>query len=125
MYFITNLNLTVLKRSSEDGSHETLGFPSIYSAYSVSKIGLIALTRAHQLLFDSEEPNRGILVNSVCPGFVKTDLNENRGILTPEQGAITPVHLALIPADETKPRGEFWSLLQPVDWLKQDLYKLI
>lgn len=102
-----------------------MGFPQIYSAYSVSKIGLIALTRAQQTLFDKEQPNRNILINSVCPGFVKTDLNENRGILTPEQGAITPVHLALIPASESRPRGEFWSVLQPVDWFKKDLYKLI
>ena len=101
-----------------------MGFPTVYSAYSVSKIGLIALTRAQQLLFDNQKPNRSVLVNSVCPGFVKTDLNGNKGVLSPEQGAITPVHLALIPAGETKPRGEFWNLLQPVDWFKKDLYKL-
>ena len=112
-------------RSSKDGSYESLGFPQMYSAYSVSKIGLIALTRAHQLLFDREEPSRSILINSVCAGYVKTDLNGNKGILTTEQGAITPVHLALIPAGETKPRGEFWSLLQPVDWFKEELYKIV
>jgi NAD(P)-dependent dehydrogenase (short-subunit alcohol dehydrogenase family) len=40
------------------------------AAYSSSKAGLLALTRATALEFGA----RGVLVNAVCPGFVATEL---------------------------------------------------
>ncbi|KAH7864674.1 hypothetical protein Vadar_032487 [Vaccinium darrowii] len=38
-------------------------------------------------------------INCVCPGFVKTDINNNTGILSVEEGAASPVRLALLPDD--------------------------
>lgn len=38
-----------------------------------------------------------IQINCVCPGFVKTDMTYNSGILSIEQGAESPVMLALQP----------------------------
>ena len=51
----------------ESGDAKRAGWPS---AYSVSKVALNALTR---ILARQLEP-RGISVNSVCPGWVRTDM---------------------------------------------------
>jgi NAD(P)-dependent dehydrogenase (short-subunit alcohol dehydrogenase family) len=51
----------------ESGAAKRAGWPS---AYSVSKVALNALTR---ILARDLEP-RGITVNSVCPGWVRTDM---------------------------------------------------
>ena len=51
----------------ESGAAKRAGWPS---AYSVSKVALNALTR---ILARELEP-RGISVNSVCPGWVRTDM---------------------------------------------------
>jgi NAD(P)-dependent dehydrogenase (short-subunit alcohol dehydrogenase family) len=40
-----------------------------------------------------------IKVNAVSPGYCATDLNENMGLRTPEQGAAVAVRLATIDAD--------------------------
>jgi (+)-neomenthol dehydrogenase len=47
-----------------------------------------------------------IAINAVSPGFVKTDLNHNTGVLTVEEGAKGPVMLALMP--EGGPSGIFF-----------------
>ena len=39
-----------------------------------------------------------IVVNSVSPGYVKTDLTGHTGFLTPEEGARLPVEYALLGA---------------------------
>jgi len=52
------------------GIHEQKGWPS--SAYRVSKIGLNALTRI--LARDLANDPRRILINAVCPGWVRTDM---------------------------------------------------
>jgi NAD(P)-dependent dehydrogenase (short-subunit alcohol dehydrogenase family) len=40
-----------------------------------------------------------IVVNSVCPGYVKTDLTGNSGFMTSEEGARLPVEYALLGQD--------------------------
>ncbi|GAB2290991.1 hypothetical protein Dimus_025245 [Dionaea muscipula] len=39
-----------------------------------------------------------IKINCVCPGYVKTDINFNTGVLSVEEGAEGPVQLALMPS---------------------------
>ena len=84
------------------GVHEKNGWPS--NAYSVSKVGLNALTRvlARELASD----NRRILVNAACPGWVRTRMGGQGAPRSPEQGARTPVWLALLPKDG--PNGGFF-----------------
>jgi NAD(P)-dependent dehydrogenase (short-subunit alcohol dehydrogenase family) len=53
-----------------DGSYQKQGWPG--SAYRVSKAGLNALTRI--LARELAEKGSGIRVNSVCPGWVRTDM---------------------------------------------------
>jgi NAD(P)-dependent dehydrogenase (short-subunit alcohol dehydrogenase family) len=59
-----------------------------YSAYRISKAALNALTR----VLAAEEP--GIRVNSICPGWVRTDMGGSGALRSVEQGADTAVWLA-------------------------------
>jgi NAD(P)-dependent dehydrogenase (short-subunit alcohol dehydrogenase family) len=70
--------------------------------YSTSKVALSAVTVA----FAKELEPLGIKVNIVEPGNVQTDLNDNTGSLTPEEGAETAIRLALIGKDG--PTGGFF-----------------
>ena len=80
---------------------------SIYStvnllAYTSSKVALNAVT----VSFAKELAPFGIQVNAVEPGHVQTDLNDNTGVLTPEEGAATAVRMAL--AGQDGPTGGFF-----------------
>lgn len=63
-----------------DGSHGKV----CPCPYSMSKVGLNALTRIQQRYFDSDK--RNITVNAVTPGYVATDMTKYKGVLTAEQG---------------------------------------
>lgn len=71
-------------------------------AYSSSKVALNAVT----VSFAKEFEPLGIKVNSVEPGNVRTDLNDNTGCLSPEEGADTAIRIALI--DKDGPTGGFF-----------------
>ena len=73
------------------GTHEQRGWPS--SAYSVSKGALNALTR--MMARELEDDPRTIRVNAACPGWVATRMGGASAPRTPEEGADTPVWLAL------------------------------
>ncbi|KAF5937115.1 hypothetical protein HYC85_024621, partial [Camellia sinensis] len=97
----------VLKRYLEDLKEdllETKGWPVNFAAYIMSKAALNAYTR----VLAKKYPN--IAINAVSPGFVKTDLNHHRGILTVEQGAKGPVMLALLPIGG--PSGLFYDQME-------------
>lgn len=77
-------------------------------AYSVSKTALNAVTRQ----FAGALP--GVAVNSVCPGWVRTDMGGKGASRSVEQGAETIVWLATdAPATET---GKFWRDRKEIDW---------
>jgi NAD(P)-dependent dehydrogenase (short-subunit alcohol dehydrogenase family) len=80
------------------------------TGYRISKTALNALTR----IFASELQGTNILVNSVCPGWVKTDMGGENASLTPEQGVDTIVWLATL-ADGGA-RGGFFRNRKPIDW---------
>ena len=102
------------KRAAQTGAHESLGFGR--SAYGLSKVALIAATRIQQRQFDKDSRD-DLIVNSLCPGYVATDMSSHKGRLTPEQGAVTPIHLALLPpSHDSNPKGELWAELKPLDW---------
>ncbi|GMJ01546.1 short-chain dehydrogenase/reductase 1 [Hibiscus trionum] len=93
----------VLRQYIEDfkeGSLEEKGWPAFMSAYVLSKAAMNGYTR----ILAKEYPK--IIINCVCPGFVKTDINLNRGILSVEEGAESPVRLALLP--DGGPSGLFF-----------------
>ena len=67
----------------------------------------------HTLSF-SHTGKEDILINACCPGWVRTDMAGPRAPLTPDQGAETPVMLALLPPGS--PSGEFWKDKKVVQW---------
>ncbi len=76
-------------------------------AYSISKVGLNALTR----MWAAELP--GVLVNSVCPGWVATDMGGGGGRPVSE-GAAGVVWAATLPDDG--PTGGFFRDQRRIDW---------
>ncbi|KAL8500084.1 hypothetical protein ACS0TY_019905 [Phlomoides rotata] len=84
----------------KEGLLEARGWPHFFAAYTVSKAAMNAYTR----LVAKKYPS--FRVNCVCPGYVDTDMNFHTGILTVEEGAETPVRVALLPDDV--PSGLFY-----------------
>jgi NAD(P)-dependent dehydrogenase (short-subunit alcohol dehydrogenase family) len=81
-----------------------------YPAYRVSKAGLNALTR----IFASELRDRGVLVNSVCRGWARTDMGGPHAQLEPEEAVATIVWAATLP--DAGPSGGFFRAKQPIPW---------
>ena len=78
--------------------------------YRLSKAALNALTR----ILADELKGTGVKANSVCPGWVKTDMGGPDAPRTPEQGVQTIVWLATL-SDEG-PTGGFFRDKQPIPW---------
>ena len=97
----------VVNMSSGVGRLSTMasGIP----AYRISKTAVNALTR---ILADELVPD-GILVNSCCPGRVRTEMGGPDGT-SAAQAADTPVWLATLPDDG--PTGGFFRDRAPMQW---------
>ncbi len=78
--------------------------------YRLSKTALNALTR----IFADELKGTQVKVNSVCPGWVRTDMGGPGATRSVEQGAETIVWLATLPDDG--PSGGFFRDMQPIPW---------
>jgi NAD(P)-dependent dehydrogenase (short-subunit alcohol dehydrogenase family) len=89
-----------------DSAYAGVGTP----AYRLSKAALNAITT----LIAKEVRGDNILVNSACPGWVRTDLGGDQAPLTPEQGADTPVWLATLP--DGGPTGGFYKERKRIPW---------
>lgn len=102
--------------NAQDNIHQNFGWPT--SAYSVSKVGVSALTQIQQRAFDTDT-RPDIVVNSVHPGYVDTDMTSHKGPLTIEEGAEAPVYLALLPPGEQTVKGQYvWCDKTIKDWYK-------
>jgi NAD(P)-dependent dehydrogenase (short-subunit alcohol dehydrogenase family) len=81
-----------------------------YAGYRLSKTALNAVTR----ILAAELKDTNILVNSVCPGWVRTDMGGPEAPRTPEEGVETIVWLATLP--DNGPTGGFFRDKQPIAW---------
>ena len=90
------------------GDHERAGWPS--NAYRVSKAGLNALVRVLAPTFK----DAGVLVNAVCPGWVRTDMGGAAAPRSLEQGAAGIVWAATLPA--SGPSGGFFRDGRAIPW---------
>lgn len=94
------------------GRHEAKHWPS--SAYRMSKLGLNKLTEILAAELDAAGNPKRILVNAACPGWVRTEMGGPHAPTSPEEGADTPVWLALLGDDG--PQGGFFRERQPITW---------
>ncbi len=78
--------------------------------YRLSKTALNALTR----ILADELKGMNILVNSVDPGWVRTDMGGRSAPLTPAQGAETIVWAATLP--DAGPSGGFFKEKKRIPW---------
>jgi len=86
------------------------GWPS--AAYAVSKAGVISMTRI--LAEELERDKSTVEVTCCCPGWVVTDMTKGRGYKTVDEGAQTPVLLAL-EGSGGRP-GTFWTDEKIAEW---------
>lgn len=105
---IVNMSSTVgsLTRQSTPGA----ATGPLAVAYSPSKTFLNAVT----VQYAKELADTDVLINAACPGFVATDLNDFRGVRTPEQGAAIAIRLATLPADG--PTGGYFDDEGEIPW---------
>lgn len=86
------------------------GWPT--NAYGVSKAALNALTR----IWARDWTSSHIMVNSVCPGWVRTRMGGMGATHGVKKGAETPVWLALAIREEIKATGSLFRNKQLVSW---------
>ncbi|KAJ9563421.1 hypothetical protein OSB04_008581 [Centaurea solstitialis] len=94
--------LEVFLKDLKDNSLETNKWPSFLSAYTLSKAAMNAYTRL------IAEKNTSFIINCVCPGYVKTDINYFLGHLNVEDGAHSVVRLVLLPTNRLGHSGLFF-----------------
>jgi len=98
----------IVNMSSGMGQLHQMG--SGAAAYRSSKAALNAFTRA----LAAEVAGTGILVNSMSPGWVRTDMGGENAPRSVEEGADTAVWLSLLPS--SGPSGQFFRDRQPIPW---------
>lgn len=98
----------IINLSSTMGSLNRMGGTAI--GYRLSKTANNVLTR----VLASELRGSNILVNSVDPGWVKTDMGGSHAPRSLELGAETAVWLATLP--NGGPNGQFFRDKRPYDW---------
>lgn len=101
----------IVNVSSTLGQLENMG--PRWPAYRISKAALNALTAATAAELQSRGSDH-ILVNSVCPGWTRTDLGGPKAPRSVEEGADTIVWLATLPDDG--PQGGFFQDRRRIGW---------
>jgi len=98
----------VVNVSSVSGQLSTM--PGRETGYRLSKTALNALTR----VWAAELKGSGVLVNAMCPGWVRTDMGGPHAKRTPARAAATAVWLAALP--NKGPSGFFFRDRRRLPW---------
>jgi NAD(P)-dependent dehydrogenase (short-subunit alcohol dehydrogenase family) len=111
---LTQAMLPLLRRSEHprvvnvsSGSGQLADMDGGIHPYRLSKTGMNVLTRT--LAADGE-----VLVNSMCPGWVRTDMGGSNAPRSVAEGADTAVWLATLPDDG--PNAGFFRDRKPIPW---------
>jgi NAD(P)-dependent dehydrogenase (short-subunit alcohol dehydrogenase family) len=114
---LTQAMLPLLRRSAgarivnvSSGAGQLSDMNGGYPGYRISKTALNALTR----ILSNEEGRNGMLVNAMCPGWVRTDMGGSAAPRSVEEGADTAVWLATLP--DGGPTGGFFRNREPIPW---------
>ncbi len=114
---LTQAMLPLLRRSAgarivnvSSGAGQLSDMNGGYPGYRISKTALNALTR----ILSNEEGGNGMLVNAMCPGWVRTDMGGSAAPRSVEEGADTAVWLATLP--DGGPTGGFFRNREPIPW---------
>ncbi len=99
---ISSLSMNMSENRNSNWKH--------YSTYGSSKTALNGLT----VMLANELREENIMVNNVTPGYTATDLNQFKGLKTPEEGAKPIVALAIL-TDRTV-TGKFFKDGGVVGW---------
>lgn len=92
------------------GIGELSDLSSSWPAYRLSKIMLNLQTR----IIAQELQGTNILINAMCPGWVRTDMGGSAAPRSVEKGAETAVWLALLPDDG--PQGGYFRDRKAIAW---------
>lgn len=106
--------MTKFVEDTKNGVHEKEGWPN--TAYGVSKIGVTVLSRIHARMLNEKRKADQILLNACCPGWVRTDMAGPNATKSPDEGAVTPVYLALLPPGAGEPHGQHVSEKKVRTW---------
>jgi NAD(P)-dependent dehydrogenase (short-subunit alcohol dehydrogenase family) len=98
----------IVNVSSGAGSLETMD--ASMPAYNLSKAAMNAITR----VLAADLRSAGILVNSVCPGWVRTDMGGAGASRSVQEGAASVLWAARLGPDG--PTGGFFRDGRPVPW---------
>jgi NAD(P)-dependent dehydrogenase (short-subunit alcohol dehydrogenase family) len=98
----------IVNVSSTQGQWRDLG--AGFMAYRISKLVLNSLTKT----VDKEMEGRNILINSVCPGWVRTNMGGSGATRSVDQGIAGIVWAATLP--DNGPRGGFYRDGKELDW---------
>uniref|UniRef100_A0AAY5EZ35 Carbonyl reductase 1 n=1 Tax=Electrophorus electricus TaxID=8005 RepID=A0AAY5EZ35_ELEEL len=103
---VVNVSSFVSKRSLDKCSpelqrvHEAQGWANTaYGTGKVQRFFIIAM-------LNETKAGDGILLNACCPGWVRMDMAGPNATKSPEEGAETPVYLALLPDRAKEPHGQ-------------------
>jgi len=108
--------------STASGNHSEKGWPN--STYVVSKVGLSALTRIQNREMQ-KSALKDVAINHVHPGYVDTDMSSHKGPLSPEEGAVSSIYLALLPPGTSITGKYIWKDCQEVDWVNGPLTSVV
>ncbi|XP_078513019.1 carbonyl reductase [NADPH] 1-like isoform X3 [Lissotriton helveticus] len=100
--------VTLMEKFVEDtkkGIHNQEGWPN--AEYGVSKLGVNILSMILARKLNKEREADEIRIYACCPGWTQTDMGGDMAHKTPDEGAETPVYLALIPSDVEEQHGTF------------------
>ncbi len=99
---------SIVNLSSGMGAFNEMG--GGYASYRISKTALNSMT----LILASELSGSNILVNTMNPGWVRTDMGGKNATCSVEQGADTAIWLATLP--NNGPSGKFFQDRKEIPW---------
>ena len=92
------------------GMGQLSGMDGKYPGYRISKTALNAVTR----IFAAELDPAKFKINSICPGWVRTDMGGDHADLSVQEGVDTAIWLAT--ADNARGSGGYYRKRKRIDW---------